>query len=299
MKNFSTRILRGDRVGLLGPNGAGKTTLLKMLIGEIPPDSGEIRLGTKLEIATFDQKVQQLDPERSVWDTLTDGRGDQVWVRGQPRHVVGYMKDFLFKDNQAKTPIKALSGGERNRLLLAKILAKTANLLVLDEPTNDLDMDTLDLLEETLADYAGTLLVVSHDRDFLDRLVTSVIAVEGDGEVREYVGGYSDYLTQRPKVEADKPKPSTIAAKTETAKPKPGKMSYKDARELEQLPGKIDQLGGEIAKLEGQLNDGELYGKDPARFQKVANRLDDARAELALAEDRWLELEALRESVGK
>ena len=298
---FSTRILRGDRVGLIGPNGAGKTTLLKLLTGEIAPDSGTIRLGTNLEIAVFDQKIEQLDPEKSVWDILTDGRGDQVWVRGTPRHVVGYMKDFLFTDSQAKTPLKALSGGERNRVLLAKILAKQSNLLVLDEPTNDLDMDTLDLLEETLADYAGTLLVVSHDRDFLDRLVTSVIAVEGQGDIREYVGGYSDYLDQRPKTEPASAK-SLGTPKSETARPspaKPSRLSYKDARELDALPAKIDALGQEIAVLEAALNDGDLYAKDPARFQKSAARLDAARAELANAEDRWLELETLKQDLQK
>lgn len=300
VKDFSTRIMRGDRVGLIGPNGAGKTSMLKLLTGELAPDSGTIRLGTTLELAVFDQKIEQLDPERSIWDTLTDGRGDQVWVRGTPRHVVGYMKDFLFSENQARTPIKALSGGERNRLLLAKILAKPANLLVLDEPTNDLDMDTLDLLEEALDDYGGTLLVVSHDRDFLDRLVTSIIAVEGDGDVHEYVGGYSDYLDQRPKPDAsqEKPSPSTKTV-TDRTSGKSARMSYKDARELEQLPTKIDAMGTEIAKLEAELNDGTLYTKDPARFQKTAARLDTLRNDLAQAEDRWLELEAQREELQK
>ena len=299
VSDFSTRIVRGDRVGLIGPNGAGKTTMLKLLTGEIAPDSGTIRLGTTLDVAVFDQKVEQLDPERSVWDTLTDGRGDQVWVRGQPRHVVGYMKDFLFSENQARTPIKALSGGERNRLLLAKILAKPANLLVLDEPTNDLDMDTLDMLEEALDEYGGTLLVVSHDRDFLDRLVTSVIAVEGDGDVREYVGGYSDYLDQRPKPDEPQAKAAAPKPAADRAPPKPQRLSYKDARELESLPAKIDALGAEISKLEADLNDGTLYAKDPARFQKTAARLDAARAELAQAEDRWLELESAREGLQK
>ncbi len=302
-ENFSTRIMRGDRVGLIGPNGAGKTTLLKMLIGEIAPDSGILRLGTNLEVAVFDQKIEQLDPEKSVWDILTDGRGDQVWVRGQPRHVVGYMKDFLFQERQARTPLKALSGGERNRVLLAKILAKTANLLVLDEPTNDLDMDTLDLLEETLADYAGTLLVVSHDRDFLDRLVTSVIAVEGNGDVQEYVGGYSDYLDQRVVTDAA-PKGQTPTLKSavggkQSTPTKTQRLSYKDARELDGLPAKIEALGTEIAKLEADLNDGTLYAKDPARFQKCAARLDSARADLARAEDRWLELETLKQELQK
>ena len=298
-KEFSTRILRGDRVGLIGPNGAGKTTLLRMLTGDLAPDGGVVRLGTNLEPAYFDQRRDRLDPERTVWDTLTDGRGDNVWVRGRPQHVVGYMKDFLFQENQARTPVRALSGGERNRLLLAKLLAKPSNLLILDEPTNDLDMDTLDLLEEVLADYEGTLLVVSHDRDFLDRLVTSVIAVEGDGEIAEYVGGYSDYLDQRPKKDepAAKPKeaPKAEAPRVKTA----SKLSYKDARELEELPGRMDKLHGEIAKLEAEINDPGLYARDRARFDKAATRLDAARAELEKAEERWLELETLREELAR
>ncbi|MGE4278233.1 MAG: ATP-binding cassette domain-containing protein [Magnetospirillum sp.] len=296
-QDFSTRILRGDRVGLIGPNGAGKTTLLRMLTGELAPDSGEIRLGTNLEPAYFDQRRDQLNPDITVWDTLTDGRGDNVWVRGSPRHVVGYMRDFLFDDNQARTPVRALSGGERNRLLLAKLLAKPSNLLILDEPTNDLDMDTLDLLEEMLADYQGTLLVVSHDRDFLDRLVTSVIAVEGDGDIHEYVGGYSDYLDQRPKdaaPEAAKPAKEAIAA------PRPktqAKLSYKDQRELDDLPKRMDKLQTEIAKLETEMADSNLYARDPNRFDAVTKRLDAARAELEQAEERWLELETLREEL--
>ncbi|MBF0325117.1 MAG: ATP-binding cassette domain-containing protein [Alphaproteobacteria bacterium] len=294
---FSTRILRGDRVGLIGPNGAGKTTLLRMLTGDLEPDGGTVRLGTNLEAAYFDQRRDRLDPERSVWDTLTDGRGDNVWVRGQPRHVVGYMKDFLFSDNQARTPVSALSGGERNRLLLAKLLAKPSNLLILDEPTNDLDMDTLDLLEEMLADYEGTLLAVSHDRDFLDRLVTSVIAVEGDGTIGEYAGGYSDYLAQRPT------RPSEVAriearAETIAARPKvQAKLSYKDQRELDELPTRLEKLATEIAKLEVELADPALYEKNPARFDLAVKRLDAARDELAAAEERWLELESLKEEM--
>ncbi|MGE5547198.1 MAG: ABC-F family ATP-binding cassette domain-containing protein [Solirubrobacterales bacterium] len=295
---FSTRIMRGDRVGILGPNGAGKTTLLRMLTGDLAPDAGTVKLGTNLETAYFDQRRDALDPETSVWDTLTDGRGDNVWVRGRPQHVVGYMKDFLFSEAQARTPVKALSGGERNRLLLAKILAKTSNLLILDEPTNDLDMDTLDLLEEMLADYEGTLVVVSHDRDFLDRLVTSVIAVEGGGEVAEYVGGYSDYLSQRPR--ADEPKADAKAppAKAESRPKTVTKLSYKEMRELEELPARMDALGAEIARLEADLADPGLYSRDPARFQKSAARLDGAREDLAAAEERWLELEAKREELG-
>ena len=295
---FSTRILRGDRVGLIGPNGAGKTTLLRMLTGDLAPDGGVVRLGTNLEPAYFDQRRDRLDPERSVWDTLTDGRGDNIWVRGRPQHVVGYMKDFLFQEAQARTPVKALSGGERNRLLLAKLLAKPSNLLILDEPTNDLDMDTLDLLEEVLADYEGTLLVVSHDRDFLDRLVTSVIAVEGNGEINEYVGGYSDYLNQRPK--KDEPKAEVKAKAAEPARTKTAnKLSYKDARELDELPGRLDKLSAEIAKLDSDLADPALYSRDRARFDKAAARVETARAELAAAEERWLELEALREELAR
>jgi ATP-binding cassette subfamily F protein uup len=298
-QDFATRILRGDRVGFIGPNGAGKTTLLRMLTGDLAPDAGDIRLGTNLEAAYFDQRRDRLDPERSVWDTLTDGRGDNIWVRGTPRHVVGYMRDFLFDDNQARTPVKALSGGERNRLLLAKLLAKPSNLLILDEPTNDLDMDTLDLLEEMLADYEGTLLVVSHDRDFLDRLVTSIIAVEGEGEIAEYVGGFSDYLAQRPRKE-DAKAAEAKARQVETAKPKvAAKLTYKDSRELDELPRRIDKLAGEIGKLEAELADGGLYARDPARFEKSATRLDAARAELAAAEERWLELETLKEELGR
>jgi ATP-binding cassette subfamily F protein uup len=295
---FSTRILRGDRVGFIGPNGAGKTTLLRMLTGDLAPDGGVIRLGTNLEPAYFDQRRDRLDPERSVWDTLTDGRGDNIWVRGRPQHVVGYMKDFLFQEAQARTPVKALSGGERNRLLLAKLLAKPSNLLILDEPTNDLDMDTLDLLEEVLADYEGTLLVVSHDRDFLDRLVTSVIAVEGDGDIQEYVGGYSDYLDQRPK--KDEPKAEAKAKAAEPARTKTAtKLSYKDSRELDELPGRMDKLVAEIAKLDAELADPALYSRDRARFDKAAARADVAREELAAAEERWLELEALREEFAR
>ncbi len=297
VRDFSTRILRGDRIGLIGPNGAGKTTLLRLLIGEEPPDDGTVRLGTNLESRTFDQRRTQLDPEMSVWDTLTDGRGDSVWVNGQQRHVVGYMKDFLFSEAQARTPVRALSGGERNRLLLAKLLAKPGNLLVLDEPTNDLDMETLDLLEEVLADYEGTLLLVSHDRDFLDRLVSSVIALEGEGRVHEYVGGYSDYDRQRPKPVAETPPPSAVKPTVPTAAKVATKLSYKENRELEGLPGAIETLNREITTLQSVLDDQGLYAKDRARFDKTAKRLDEARAELEAAEDRWLELEELRQDL--
>lgn len=299
VSGFNTRISRGDRVGLIGPNGAGKTTLLGLLTGAIAPDSGTVRLGTNLQAATFDQQRTQLDPEATVWDTLTDGAGDNISVRGQPRHVMGYLRDFLFEDRQAHSPVKSLSGGERNRLLLAKLLAKPSNLLILDEPTNDLDMDTLDLLEEMLADYDGTLLLVSHDRDFLDRLVTSVIAVEGNGSVSEYVGGYSDYQRWRPAPAASQPaKTGAPAAPPKSERQKTvTKLSYKDQRELEELPVRQQVLESEIAKLEETLADPGLYGRDPAGFARVSQRLEDARTALAAAEERWLELEMKREDL--
>jgi ATP-binding cassette subfamily F protein uup len=297
-KNFSCRVMRGDRVGLLGPNGAGKTTLLKMLTGEIEPDEGRVRLGTNLSTAYFDQRRTQLNPEATIWQTLTDGSGDTVDVRGTPRHVMGYIRDFLFEDRQAHSPVKSLSGGERNRLLLAKLLAKPSNLLILDEPTNDLDMDTLDLLEEMLAEYEGTLLVVSHDRDFLDRLVTSVIAVEGNGKLQEYAGGYSDYLIQRPpEVEAVQAKPASKPAAVPAQPKQASKLSYKDQRELDELPKKMEGLQASVLKLENQLADPELYSKNPAKFAKVTEDLETARLALAEAEERWIELEMKREEL--
>lgn len=295
---FSTRIMRGDRVGLLGPNGAGKTTLLRMLTGDLLPDDGTVRLGTNLTPAYFDQKRDQLDPEATIWEVLTDGAGDSITVHGQQRHVVGYMREFLFEDRQAHSPVRSLSGGERNRLLLAKLLAKSSNLLIMDEPTNDLDMDTLDLLEETLAAYEGTLLVVSHDRDFLDRLVTSVIAVEGEGRAEEYVGGYSDYLRQRP---APEEKTETRSAPPPRAsKDKaPTKLSYKEQRELDSLPEEIDHLGASIANAAKKLADPALYGKSPDEFAKISRDMEANQEKLAKAEDRWLTLETKREEFSK
>jgi len=298
LKNFSTRIMRGDRVGLLGPNGAGKTTILKLLTGEEQPDSGTVRLGTNLTAAYFDQRRASLDLESTVWDTLTDGSGDTVNVRGTPRHVIGYMRDFLFEDRQAHSPVKSLSGGERNRLLLAKLLAKPSNLLIMDEPTNDLDMDTLDLLEEMLADYDGTLLVVSHDRDFLDRIVSSVIAVEGKGHVEEHTGGYSDYLRRR----AEQTPPPAAAPKASAGKAPEraktvSKLSYKDQRELDDLPGRIAKLNAQLETLETTIADPALYSKNPAKFAKTTEELETTRLALAEAEERWLELEMKREEL--
>ncbi len=296
VRDFSIKIKRGARIGVIGPNGAGKTTLIRLLTGELAPDRGRIRLGVGLEAAYFDQRRAALDPERSVAWALTDGSGDQVMVDGRPRHVVSYLKDFLFTDVQAMSPVKALSGGERARLLLAKLFARPSNLLILDEPTNDLDMDTLDLLEDVLGDYGGTVLAVSHDRDFLDRIATSVIALDGTGRAVEYAGGYTDYLAQRPPPVAAPP-PAPKPART--AEPRPAarrdRLSYKDERERQLLPDRIAGLEAEIAKLEADLGDPALYRRDAGRFAAAAERVAAARAELASAEERWLELELLAE----
>ncbi|KQT82464.1 ABC-F family ATP-binding cassette domain-containing protein [Aurantimonas sp. Leaf443] len=300
--NFSTRIARGDRVGLVGPNGAGKTTLLKMLIGEIKPDEGRVRLGTNLDLAFLDQKRTALKDEVSVVDALTDGRGDFVTVNGETKHVASYLKDFLFAPEQLRTPVGNLSGGERARLLLARTLTTPANFLVLDEPTNDLDMETLDLLQELIANYPGTVLLVSHDRDFLDRTVTSVIAPLGDGRWVDYAGGYSDMLAQR-KGEAVKlaGRGAAKAGEPAPAKGSPApravpasKLSFKQKFALESLPKEIARLEAAIAKAEAEMADPALFGKNPARFAKLAEGVDKDRAALAKAEDDWLELEMMR-----
>ncbi|MDX1739339.1 MAG: ATP-binding cassette domain-containing protein, partial [Alphaproteobacteria bacterium] len=306
-KDFSTRIMRGDRVGILGPNGAGKTTLVKMLIGEAEPDAGEIQLGANLEIAWFDQQRAQLPLNSTPWDVIGEG-SDQIALGDSTKHVVGYLKEFLFSEAQIRGKISTLSGGEKNRLLLAKILTRPANLLVLDEPTNDLDMETLDLLEEMLADFEGTLIVVSHDRDFLDRVVTQTIAVEGNGNIREVAGGYSDYIreyknsdtgssTAKAKDEPQKDKPQKDKTEPPRPKKKAAKLSYKDQRDLDMLPGRVDQLSAEIAQLEETLATPDLYSKDPSKFQSTATLLDQRKEELQQAEDRWLELEMLQEEL--
>ena len=304
VKDFSTRILRGDRVGLVGPNGAGKTTLLKLLTGVMEPDEGTIRLGANLDIATLDQNRAALDPNDTLAHFLTDGRGESVVVNGQERHVVSYMKDFLFKPEQARTPVRELSGGERARLVLARLLSRPANLLVLDEPTNDLDMETLDLLQELVEDFPGTVLLVSHDRDFLDRTVTSTIAPAGDGRWIEYAGGYSDMMAQRRGEELDRRKirPGQDLARKEPARvasEKPGarKLSYKQKFALETLPGKIEEISAQIAKLEERLADPMLYSRDAASFSKFTKELDEKRAERERLEEEWLELEMLREEI--
>jgi ATP-binding cassette subfamily F protein uup len=299
---FSTRILRGDRVGIIGPNGAGKTTLLRMLIGDLAPDSGRLRPGTNIEMVYLDQTREALAPGETPWSILCPRGGDQVMVGTRPRHVVSYLRDFLFADTQARSPVESLSGGERNRLLLARALARPSNLLVLDEPTNDLDMDTLDLLQELLADYAGTVLLVSHDRDFLDRVVTSTIALEGDGAAVEYPGGYSDYLRQRPGPAPEKstPRPKQKDRKPPAA-PRSGKprvrLGFKQQRALERLPGEMAALEGRIAELEAALADAGLYARDRAAFDRATADLAAAREAHATAEEEWLELELLREDL--
>ncbi|MCX7588324.1 ABC-F family ATP-binding cassette domain-containing protein [Phenylobacterium sp. 58.2.17] len=305
VKDFSTRILRGDRVAIVGPNGAGKTTLVKLLLGELPPDSGSVNLGVNLEIAYIDQGRVDLKPEMTLRDVLTPLGGDQVMVRGQPKHVAAYAKEFLFTDNQLRQPVRSLSGGERNRLLLARALATPANLLVLDEPTNDLDMDTLDLLEDLLADYEGTLILVSHDRDFVDRLATSTIALDGHGRVVETPGGWQDFLSQNPgffKSVADGAAPAPAAPKpaaTRAEPPKPSKLSYKDQRRLQELDAAIAALPGKIAKLETDMADPSLYTRDPSGFAKLSAALEAARQELAASEEEWLELEERREALAR
>lgn len=307
VRDLSIRIQRGDRIGIVGPNGAGKTTLLKMLTGELAPDSGKAKLGTNIEMATLDQRRAALDPNRSVRDTLTDGRGDQVFIGGNPRHVIGYMKDFLFTPEQAGTAVSKLSGGERGRLLLACALAQASNLMVLDEPTNDLDLETLDLLEEMIDDYAGTVLLVSHDRDFLDRTVTATIAYEGDGNWTVYAGGYSDMVNQRGhgvKARAAAAAAAPKAASSAPAAPAPAastskrKLSNKEKYALAQLPKQMAQLESDIKRLNNTLATPNFYTRDPAGFQKTTAELTRAQAELAKAEEQWLELEMLREELG-
>ncbi|QAZ43800.1 ABC-F family ATP-binding cassette domain-containing protein [Mesorhizobium sp. Pch-S] len=305
VKDFSTRIQRGDRVGLVGANGAGKTTLLKMLTGEMKPDAGTVRLGVNLEIAALDQKREAADPAETLSHYLTDGRGENLVINGEQRHVVSYMKDFLFKPEQARTPVRELSGGERARLLLARVLARPANLLVLDEPTNDLDMETLELLQELVAGFAGTVILVSHDRDFLDRTVTSVIAPDGGGRWVEYAGGYSDMLAQRggTKLEDRKARNGqsgeTKAEKQRAEAPKEAarKLSFKQKFALETLPKKIEAVTASIARLENNIADPAFYERDAVGFQKTIAALDKERATLAALEEEWLELEMLREEL--
>ena len=305
---FSIKIHRGDRVGIVGPNGAGKTTLLKMLIGNLTPESGTVRLGTNLEISYFGQNREKLDPNMNLWESLTgdpdmrvSGKADQVMVRGTPKHVVGYLKEFLFDEQQAWAPIKSLSGGEKARLLLAKLMAKPSNLLILDEPTNDLDVETLDLLQDLLGDYDGTVILVSHDRDFLDRAVATTIALEGRSRATVYAGGWSDYQAQRyadgnsetHASKSPKPKPNPVPERQKKA----SKLSYKDQRRLDQLPTEIERLEAEIVKLETLLAGPDLFIQEPLKFKKATEALVQRQTNLADAELEWLELEEKSETV--
>jgi ATP-binding cassette subfamily F protein uup len=303
VENFSTRVLRSDRIGVVGPNGMGKTTLVKMLTGALPPDAGTVKLGANLAMATLEQHRDSLNPSTTVADALTGGGRDTVEVNGERRHVVGYMKDFLFAPEQARTPLEKLSGGERGRLMLAQTLAKPSNLLVLDEPTNDLDLETLDVLESMVADYAGTVLLISHDRDFLDRLVTSVIVPDGNGHWIEYAGGYTDMLAQRgedlvreaPKTAAKDPKP---VKETRPASERKRKLSFNEKHALETLPKTIADLEAYGRKLQQQLDDPNFFARDRAGFEKVSSDLGAVQTKLTEAEERWLELEILREELG-
>ncbi|MEX2525026.1 MAG: ATP-binding cassette domain-containing protein [Gammaproteobacteria bacterium] len=292
VRDFSTRLMRGDRVGIIGPNGSGKSTLLKLLLGEIKPDSGEVIHGTRLQIAYFDQQRARLQPGKTVRENISEG-SDYVTVRGRSRHVIGYMKDFLFPPERIDSPVKSLSGGERNRLLLARIFTQPANMLVLDEPTNDLDVETMELLEDLLMDFDGTLLLVSHDRTFLDNVVTSTIAFEGGGCVREYVGGYEDWLRQRPvdthkKARQDNPGPGTEKNPASRGKTK---LSYHEQRELVDLPDRIEELEQEQTALEKQISDSEFYKQDKAAITETLSELERIRRDLEQAYERWEELE--------
>ena len=290
---FSMRLLRGDRIGLVGPNGAGKSTFIKLLLGEIEPDSGSIRRGTKLEVAYYDQFREQLDPEASVVDVISPG-SDWVQIGTQRRHVMSYLGDFLFAPERARSPVKSLSGGERNRLLMARLFARPANLLVLDEPTNDLDVDTLELLEELIDNYDGTVLLVSHDRAFLDNVVTQVIAFEGNGKLTEYVGGYEDWVRQRPSDGATANGPKNKGDKGDRPlrqRPAKATLSFKEIKEIEGLPARIEQLETEQAALQGVLAMGELYRTDPAGAKAAAERCAAAEQALAAAYERWQLLE--------
>ncbi|WP_114964405.1 ABC-F family ATP-binding cassette domain-containing protein [Alkalilacustris brevis] len=321
--DFSLRVLRGDRLALVGPNGAGKTTLLRLLTGEEAPDSGSLRLGTKLDIAVFDQTRARLDPDASLWENLTgdplmrvSGQADQVMVRGRPKHVVGYLKEFLFDEGQARAPVRSLSGGERARLLLARIMARESNLLVLDEPTNDLDVETLDLLQDLLGEYDGTVLLVSHDRDFIDRIAQTTILLEGEGRATVYAGGWSDVLAQRggddpfavtqpqaaprkaapPAGVQDGPRGGTTAAPRKPARASP--LSFTERHRLEKLPEDIARFEAEIAKLEQLLADPELFTRAPEKFAKATEALAIRQKALQQAEEDWLALAARDEDAG-
>ncbi len=301
VQDFTMRIHRGDRIAIVGPNGAGKTTLLKLLIGELQPQKGNVKLGQGLLMAQLDQKRSKLHPEQSLAAAVTDGSGDTVMVAGKPRHVMNYLQDFLFTPQQARTPVKVLSGGERARLLLAKLFATPSNFLVLDEPTNDLDLETLDLLEEVIADYQGTALLVSHDRDFLDRVATSIVLAEGDGRFTEYAGGYADMLFQRGEAAPERPEARKAAKADKPAEKRvrasAPKMNFADAHALKVLPEKIAAAEREIARLEKVLSDNGLYARDRVQFDRLSADLARLREIKDADEERWLALEMAREAL--
>ena len=308
VQDFSLKVQRSDRVAFVGPNGAGKTTLLKLMLGQVEPDAGSVKLGTNLEIALFDQTRDQLDPNATLWENLTSdpllgisGKADQVMVRGVPKQVVGYLKEFLFDEAQARAPVRSLSGGEKARLLLARLMARQSNLLVLDEPTNDLDVETLDLLQELLDSYEGTVLLVSHDRDFLDRVATTTIAMEGDGKVTAYAGGWSDYISQRGGLPGAEKAEKSQKNKGQRAKAKEDaagsgasgkdKLSFKEKHRLEALPAEIERLEQEIAKLEQLMADPALFTREPVKFKKATEAMVERQEKLAAAEEEWMMLE--------
>jgi ATP-binding cassette subfamily F protein uup len=294
IRDFSTLIMRGDRVGIIGPNGSGKTTLLRLLLGELAPNQGNVRPGTNLEVTYFDQLRDQLDEEKSVQDNIADG-SDRIVINGKTRHIIGYLQNFLFTPQRSRSPVKVLSGGERNRLLLAKLFARSSNLLVMDEPTNDLDVETLELLEELLLEYTGTLLLVSHDRTFLNNVVTSTLVLEGEGRVNEYVGGYDDWLRQCPKPPVE-PKEKKQPKREKISKPQQGarKLTNKEKYELEILPQRIEELEAEQAQLYQAMADPEFYKQDGKTIAAARVRLETLKHELTLFYRRWEELEELQ-----
>ncbi len=301
VRDLSIRVARGDRLGIVGPNGAGKTTLIGLLTGTLPPDSGTVKLGVSIEMVTLDQRREALNPNWTVAEAMTGGRGDQVVVGGKPRHVTSYMKDFLFTSEQVRTPLRVLSGGERGRMMLARALAKASNVLVLDEPTNDLDLETLDLLQELLDDYQGTVILVSHDRDFLDRVVTSVLAADGDGRWTEYAGGYTDMLAQRKGIDLKRRQDGTAKVSVggqgaPSSAPK-RKLSFKEKHALETLPKTIAAREQEMAELQQRLAAPDLFRRDPKTFETASARLATVQKELAKAEEQWLELEMRRAEI--
>lgn len=296
VSHFSASIQRGDKIGLLGPNGVGKTTLLQLLLGDLQPDKGSVEQGTRIQVAYFDQLREQLDPETTVADSVADGN-EFIEIGGNKRHVMSYLGDFLFAPARARSPVKSLSGGEKNRLLLARLFTRPANLLIMDEPTNDLDIETLELLEDRLVSYDGTLLLVSHDREFIDNVVTSVFVFEGNGVINEYIGGYSDWFRQKKQVEAiaQEKKAAKKEKKEKSVNPKRKKLSYKDQRELEQLPERLEELEANQAALNAQINEPDFYRQEQKIVENKLGELKELEEKLEQAYKRWDELEALAE----